>query len=68
MFEKLTPVLVLPQLLVDVPGHGLDLSQRLLQVGLVTVTFRSVLDHVLQKQLVTEKQSLNRLLGLCQKT
>ncbi len=38
---------MLPQLLVDVPGHGLDLGEGLLQVGLVPVALRSVLDDIL---------------------
>jgi hypothetical protein len=48
------PVFMLPQLLVDVPGHGLYLGQGLLQVGLVPVALRSVLDDILQQKFVPE--------------
>ena len=45
-------VLVLPELLVDVPGDGLDLRLGLHQTGLVRMVVGGVLQHVLQEHLV----------------
>ena len=50
---------MLPELLVDVPGHGLDFLEGVVEAGQVRVIAAGVLDDVLEEHFVAW-DSLNR--------